>query len=344
MGRLSRRVWIGLGLILFGGVGYHSTDRWMRNRVVYPIHMPVSLAAGHIHTGPFRLNLNAVYLVEVSSGGGWNPELKCTYRYPRTQTRWVLYKDGRIFDRSDEPTSVNWPTSFEAGSGVYDLDVEVLSDTSCMDPGHPSLRVFALTENYETGVSILKAFCFVSVGFGCVLVLFLPVVHLVYSRDLPNTVSESMAAGQDFRWAHKLPSLPRFSGLPSFGLYAALLYGTVAILIMLLTAMVQPPPPMGWWVQALKPGEVPVKSDPWNEPLVVSVNFTGYEREPDLYLNDKPLAWVDLERVLREKLSMRREWVVYVRGDDSLSFMEVARVIDAARGLRARVVLVTARQ
>lgn len=341
MGRAPWRAGVGLGLILLGAIGYGAIDRWMRTRIVYPVHMPISLAAGHIHSGPFRLNLSAEYWVEVSSGEGWHPELKCTYRYPRTQTRWVLYKEGKIFDRSDEPTFVDWPTSFDAGPGVYDLDVEVLWDTSCMDPAHPSLRVFARSENYETGVLGVKAVCCAGIGLGFVLLTFLPAVQRVYSREsaiIP--VTGSAVSGGGILWPRTLPLRRKFSGLPPFGLYAALLYGTFAVLIILLTAVMQPPPPMGWWVRVLKPGESPAKPDRWNEPLMVSVRFTGNDREPDLFLNDKAVAWTDLERVLREKLSSRRDWVVYVGGDDLLPFAEVARVIDTARGLRARVVLV----
>ncbi len=120
------RACLGLGLILGGVLSHVGINGWMHTRIVYPIDMPISLAARHVRTGPFRLNLNATYWVVVDSGEeAWHRGLKCAYGFPRTQSRWVLYKDGKICDRDDRLTAVNRPTGFNAGSGMYDLDLEI---------------------------------------------------------------------------------------------------------------------------------------------------------------------------------------------------------------------------
>jgi hypothetical protein len=55
------------------------------------------------------------------------------------QTRWVLYENGKVIDRSDEPTVL--PSGFSAGPGVVELDVEVMSNFSCLDSIPPRLEV-----------------------------------------------------------------------------------------------------------------------------------------------------------------------------------------------------------
>jgi hypothetical protein len=49
---------IGVGLIVLGIIARAGIQHWMDTRIVYPVDLPVSLAVGHIHTGPFRLNLS----------------------------------------------------------------------------------------------------------------------------------------------------------------------------------------------------------------------------------------------------------------------------------------------
>jgi biopolymer transport protein ExbD len=58
-------------------------------------------------------------------------------------------------------------------------------------------------------------------------------------------------------------------------------------------------------------------------------------------VNSKEVEWTDLDKALKHELAPRRDWVVYVGGDDATSFQYIANVIDAARGLHAKVVLIT---
>ena len=96
----------------------------------------------------------------------------------------------------------------------------------------------------------------------------------------------------------------------------------------------------GVWVHALRPGQAPEKSDAWTEPLILMVKDAGRYQIPGLFVNSKEVAWEDLEKALKQELGPRRDWVVYVSGDDSVSFQYVANVIDAARGMHAKVVLI----
>jgi biopolymer transport protein ExbD len=63
-------------------------------------------------------------------------------------------------------------------------------------------------------------------------------------------------------------------------------------------------------------------------------------QEPRLYVNAKVVAWEDFASALKHELSERREWTVYVEGDDNIPWADVASVIDIARGDGAKVFLV----
>ena len=338
--RVPWKVRIGIGLILTGWGANVCVNRWMNTWIVHPVDMPVSLAAGHIHTGPFRVNLRADYWVVVhTSYESVIDHRKCN-PYPKLQTKWVLYREGTIVDRLEQPSPINWPSGFSASPGTYDLDVEVLSDFSCLDPGHPRLRVIAIAENYEIGASMVKGLALICVVLGVVILTFLPLVQLVTkSQEEAPTVTGLSVVGQDFRWARKRPLRRRISGLPAFGLFGGMVFGLLAILMMLLTAGFQRTS-TGIWIHTLRQGQAPEKSDAWTEPLIVRVKDAGPDQSPKLFVNSKEVEWKDLDKALKQELGPRRDWVVYVGGDDATSFQYVANVIDAAQGLHAKVVLI----
>ena len=272
---MGRRVpWkarIGIGLILLGWGANASVDRWMNTWIVHSVDMPVSLAAGHIHTGPFRVNLNADYWVLLRTNYQWEIDHPKCDPYSKLQIKWVLYHEGKAVDRLDQPSPMNWPSGFSASAGLYDLDVEVPSDFSCLDPGHLRLRVIAITENYEIGASVVKGLALFCAVLGGVMLTFLPLVQRVREvQEETVTLTESTVVGQDFQRARRLPLRRPISGLPAFGLFGGMVYGLLAVLMMLLTMGFQRTS-TGLWVRLLQRGQVPAKSDAWTGPLTVKV-------------------------------------------------------------------------
>lgn len=330
--------WLGLVLLVAGLATFITVRRWMSTRIVLPVDMPVSLAAGHIRSGPFRLNLETSYWVSVDPGAWWSTGRACAEQYPRLRTRTVLYRQGKVVEMRDERRL--YGATFYAEPGEYELDVEVLSDFSCLDRGHPRLSVSAYAEDYDNDAFLLKLAASVSAFFGVALLGFLPAVRAVVSREKIAKVTDSAAVGQDFQWARRLPLRRPISGLPAFGLFGGMVFALLALLMMLLTMGFQRTS-TGLWVRLLQRGQVPAKSDAWTEPLIVKVKDAGPNQAPRLFVNSKEVAWKDLERALKQELGPRRNWVVYVGGDDATSFQYVANVIDAARGLHAKVVLIT---
>jgi len=58
----------------------------------------------------------------------------------------------------------------------------------------------------------------------------------------------------------------------------------------------------------------------------------NYMADRTLTINSRPVSVVDAESVFRELFSTRRDKTLYVIGDGSLRYGEVARIIDAATG------------
>jgi biopolymer transport protein ExbD len=152
------------------------------------------------------------------------------------------------------------------------------------------------------------------------------------------SITDCETVGQSFQWAQKLPLKRAISGLPTFGLIGGM---TLALLAIMMFMMVMPSIPVGLEVHLLKPGAGPSKSDAWTEPLVIWVADAGPSKPPNLYLNSKLVPWDELDHTLKEELGRRRDWVVYVGGDDVLAWQYVATVIDVCRGYHAKVFLVT---
>jgi biopolymer transport protein ExbD len=140
------------------------------------------------------------------------------------------------------------------------------------------------------------------------------------------------------------PTLRRpISGLPNFGLVAGISYALIAIVMMVMSTAFRPTP-RGVWAHLLKPESVPQNSDPWTEPLVVLAKSRGPGKNPNLYVNLKLVPWVDFDHVLKQELSRRRDWVVYVGGDDEVQWQDVVYLIDVARRDHATAYLFTGSQ
>lgn len=317
----------------------------MRTRIVRPVNIPVSLAKGHIRTGPFRLNLDANYWIDLDPDTDWRwDSAHPKYNpYRKLQTRWKLYENGREGGRLDEPTVLPWPSGFSAVPSVYELDVEMTSDFSCLDSIHPHLRVVASTENYEIGALFVRIGWAIGAYIGFIALTFVPVIRFAHSFEHSETVAESASLGQDFRWARKLPLRRPFSGLPGFGLVGGIIFAIIAIVMMIMTgAFVYPP--RGLWARLLKPGADPQNSDAWTQPLVVLAKNAGPGQTPNLYVNSKQVAWDHFDRTLKQELGRRQKWVVYVGGDSTVPWQYVVNLIEVVRRDNATAYLITGPQ
>ncbi len=139
-----------------------------------------------------------------------------------------------------------------------------------------------------------------------------------------------------YGFAQTLRLRRRFSGFPAFALIAAPIF---AILVPIFYVLISPPIPKGLPVRLLKIGV----SDYESAPIVIRVTHTGVNGPSKIYVNSKEVPWNELSNTLRTQLKIRPHWIVYVAGEDDVTWADVASVIDIARGLSAKVVLLTAK-
>jgi hypothetical protein len=120
-----------------------------------------------------------------------------------------------------------------------------------------------------------------------------------------------------------------------------------SMVFLLLFVIVQPfdifatRPVVGLTVRLLRPG-IQAQRSPGIQPVLVHVNYDRKNRRATVTVNSQPVAWEDLETVLRRELTLRPpDWPVYVEGDREMEWAWAARAIDVVQGLHARIVMLT---
>jgi biopolymer transport protein ExbD len=334
---LRARTLIGFGLALLGIVSFVIVKRWIDTRIFAPVDIPVSLAPGHIRTGPFRINVEQGYSIwiDFDQSTYFNP--MCS-SYSTLKTTWTLYRDGRVQTQWDAPVLQDgYLEGFDAAKGFYDLDVHVLADASCLNENRPRLRVVTSRDNdsFYAGVLLWSGVAFIVVGLSLVILDWRGGVF----RELEESavVTNSPTVGQNFQWAQRLPLRRQFSSPPAFALLAA---PVLVVLIIIFMVLLQPYPARGLYVKVLKPGPL-AATDPLSNPVVVQILDAGLGVTPELYVNSKPTPWNRFADDLKNELKLRPKWVVYVQADPILPWADIANAIDVAKGLHADVVLLT---
>jgi hypothetical protein len=200
---LSRTKLAGVALVASGVVLFGIWAIWLATRTDRPVDVPISMAVGHVRTREFKVNLNAVYIIEIEvqkkipfdtlncllglGMSSTSSELQeCPDRPSVVKASWTLTRDGRTVasGSSDDDRGGDWGNdsisrilgSFHSEDGRrYVLDVNVLADGSSLAVGNPRLKVRVHPMFYEDvmvgGATIsLIAFALVLTG-GILLVI-----------------------------------------------------------------------------------------------------------------------------------------------------------------------------
>ncbi len=224
-------------------------------------------------------------------------------------------------------------------AGNYDLDVQILSDSSCLNVLHP--RIIIQTSPDYSGWQLV-----ISCLSGILSLAGISLLgHSVAARimgwqsvtDKTPTIFEN--ANFRIRPSH-LPLNKRFSGLPPFGLFWAATLVVGAVFPMYVLQFAFRPISKGIRISVLR-GLPPKGTDRWVAPIVIRVEDSGPALPPKLYLDSEPVSWDSLHNALKADLARRTDWIVYVEGDDNVPFMDVVRVMAVIRGEGAKVVLLT---
>ncbi len=338
--KLPASFWFGAVLVCAGAASFSSIAMWLNTRNWTPVDMPISLARGHVRTGPFKVNVRAGYDVRMDYSS--SSERADCFWYSRGKASWSLYRNGvRVKDFSDPSSyaSLGW---FDGEHGTYQLDLQIDSDTGCLDAGHPRLRISTERYAFEDKLNPwmwLSAFC---VPCGLSLVVLGCIARFRKERDVASELTGEASVGQNFRWAQRLPLKKPFWTLPSFGLLAGLVFIVVVLSDRLIkTAAYESFHSRGIYVRPSQTVSIEKKSVTQIESLVVHIEAGPPGAGSKLYLNGTLLAWTELQRVMQKGIGRPSECTVFVSADENVAWYDTVQAIDIARGLGCKVVLLT---
>jgi biopolymer transport protein ExbD len=336
------RAWIGAFMLALGIASFAGIYYWFSTRTFFPVDMPISLAPGHISTGSFLINLKGDYDVEIETGDGRLVPPEC-HSYDFVKANWTLLSNGRVVERWNEGTPYTYLGAFASEKRTYDLELNVLSDSGCLNPGHPRLRVYIVDYVKKSYADLAALVMWISAFVAAIGVcLFLLNIGVFRATESPDSLrlTDSGSPLEHFQWAQKLPLKKTFTGLPSFGLFGAIC--AVAFLIPIWIVTTWHTTSVGLRVLLLKPGAAVAANDRWAEPTVVRILDVGAGKEPRLYVGSKLVAWKDLRTRLNQEIFRHPPGQpVYVEADPELPWADIEYVVDEARGLKAEVVMVT---
>jgi len=119
----------------------------------------------------------------------------------------------------------------------------------------------------------------------------------------------------------------------------------VLLVLLIIFMVISPVTPKG--LDALVPQPPPPNAPKNNAPdrtIVVQLIDRGAGSEPGLKINAEDATWDNLEGRLTDIYKQRAEKVMFVKGDDSVAFNNVAQVIDIAHAAGVdKVGLITAK-
>ena len=119
----------------------------------------------------------------------------------------------------------------------------------------------------------------------------------------------------------------------------------VLLVLLIIFMVISPVTPKG--LDALVPQPPPPnapKNPPTDRTVVVQLIDLGAGKEPGVKINNEDATWDNLQTRLTDIYKQRAENVMFVKGDDSIPFANVASVIDIAHAAGVdKVGLITAK-
>lgn len=277
---------------------------------------------------------------------------------------WSLSNRERVIAKGVNDPPALWLGFFDAGTGRYTLDLDVWDDGSRLNAWAPHLKISEAggTASRTVDDAMGRAFAtlLLLVALGTLVLIrgrrerqaaWVKAHCLTQPGPLPPLAggrpqaTPAPAAARAYSWAinrnrHRkliVRNVPAFARLSGF----SLLLVPILVVLEIPFVVIAPIFHKGLLVRLVRP-EIPAQSTPWLEPLRVRVALAGPKVRPKLYLNSQLVSWEDFGTVLQKELNRRPpHWPVYVEGDPDLLWQEVAKAIDAVRGLQAEVVLLT---
>jgi biopolymer transport protein ExbD len=346
--RIQSGIWlpraIGIALIL-GAAGislFLGLKHWLRTRTLEPVNMPISLARGSVRTGNFYINLPELYYVNLDLGDQYPENQDCRLEWPNSilRTHLVVQREGQPVGTLDEDFYYSRGFFNADKVGYYALEIQVLSDASCLNIRHPRLRVHCSQDfsGLQFGVNGLAEIFFLA-GIGLLM-------HSIAVRigDRLSARPETLAILQVTQYKSYIPRPPlrkRFASLPPFGLFAAITLAVGAVLPMYVLEFGFRLVSRGIPVSVLRDANSTEHRLGGAVPIVMRIKDMGPGSEPQLYLNSNPVTWDSAPSALKIELARSPDRIVFVSVDDDISYRDAIWVMDIIRGEYAKVVLLT---
>jgi hypothetical protein len=339
----------GCVVLLAAIVGFIGTAYWIESRTLRAVDMPVSLARGTINAD-FDLNIHGFYSIDIGLSQGGN--LICTngvgletrripslsglpvYRY-----QWIE-EESRA--RGRDTINGSFLGGFEGRRGHYNLRIEVLSDTRCLDAGSPRLYIIASNDEffrwnryYQNAFWI--SFVSGSIGFGLLVVGIRERLRRQSIEDSSLSFFEPRLT--DRHSAHQrerpAPWIPFFSQV-------GLLYSQILLLLVICGVLVfhyawgYDHRSRGLFVLTYFPESSFFKHTPCAQAWVVRV-----ESSKVWYLSSARIEPDDLPDALRAQIGTRTSCIVFFDAEPDVPYAEAIRAIDLIEQSPGRVVLLT---
>lgn len=185
-------------VIIAALIGFFGTKYWVDSRTLRAVDMPVSLARGTIETGPFNLNTRAFYAILIGdeevatlacSVGLETRKLTSIGALPIYRYKWLEDESWAI---GRNTIAGDFLGGFEGRPGKYDLAIEVVSDTACLNVRKPHLYILASNGDVNKWDERFVDFIYVWVLMGVLGAIFLGV-------GIREAVRERVDKKNDFR-------------------------------------------------------------------------------------------------------------------------------------------------
>jgi hypothetical protein len=165
--RMSATAQVGFVVLLAAITGFLGTRAWVVTRTLRAVDMRVSLARGIISTGKFRLNAHGFYSILFGEEQGGPPPCNVELETRRISSIGGLpvYRYQSLEDESRAKGRNTIAGYFLGGfegkpGGSYQLEIEVVSDTSCLDVGKPRLYILASNEDFNRLYEQYESLCY----------------------------------------------------------------------------------------------------------------------------------------------------------------------------------------
>jgi len=140
--------------MIVAGLLFLAGRRWIETRALLALDMPISLARGTIRTGDFEINVHGFYSILIIRAAGG--DLVCA-NGANLRTKRLSQISGHPiyrYPQDVDPTGRGIETNpflggFEGWPGHYDLDIEVISDTACLNAMGPRLMIVASDADFN---------------------------------------------------------------------------------------------------------------------------------------------------------------------------------------------------